>query len=181
LSVSERTIARRYARAAVDVATTLPGEAASALGAEIAWFARLVADHPALRATLQHPGLAVGPRRRLVAGLAEKAGASDLLRRLLDLMADRGRLDLLGAVAEAYREELDVRRGVVTAQAVSAQPLSDGQRQALALALGGNVDLRARVDPAVLGGVLLRIGGLTFDGTVRARLAALRRRLAAGR
>jgi F-type H+-transporting ATPase subunit delta len=74
-----------------------------------------------------------------------------------------------------------VRRGVVAAQAVSAEPLSDGQRQALALALGGNVDLRARVDPAVLGGVLLRIGGLTFDGTVRARLAALRRRLAAGR
>jgi F-type H+-transporting ATPase subunit delta len=66
---------------------------------------------------------------------------------------------------------------------VSAAPLEPEQltalSSALGVALGAPVDLRARVDPAVLGGVVVNAAGRTYDGTVRGRLSALRRRLAA--
>jgi len=82
-------------------------------------------------------------------------------------------------IARVLREEIDNYE-----KAVSAVPLAEAQRAALAQALGSavgrNVELEARVDPAVLGGVRVTVGGRTYDGTVRSRLAALRERLVSG-
>ena len=71
------------------------------------------------------------------------------------------------------------------AEAVTALPLAEAQKAALASALcktvGKTVELHARVDKNVLGGVLVRVGGRTYDGTLRARLEGLRTRLVSGR
>jgi F-type H+-transporting ATPase subunit delta len=70
---------------------------------------------------------------------------------------------------------------VTAAEAVSAVELPPPQTTALASALGkvagGEVELRSRVDPQVLGGLVVRMGGKTYDGSVRGRLAALRETL----
>jgi F-type H+-transporting ATPase subunit delta len=156
-----------------------------ALRGELERFLALVRDHADLAVALEHPGLGADARRRVTAAIAERLGASPLLRRLLALLATNDRLALLPALTEAYAEMLNARRGVVSAQAVSAVELAGDQQQALAAALakaaGLEVELATRVDPEVLGGLLVRMGGKTYDGTVRARLAALRRSLAAGR
>ena len=118
----------------------------------------------------------------MLAALAERAGASVLLRRLVELLASRDRVALLPDVAEAYADIANAARGVVSAEAVSAVALPEAQARALAAALGGPAgpaELRRRVDPELIGGLLVRVGGKTYDGTVRTRLAALRRRLAA--
>ena len=99
------------------------------------------------------------------------------------MLAAHDRLALLPALAEEYAAAWNAAQGIVTAEAVSAAPLEPEQLNALSGALrdalGATVDLRARVDPAVLGGVLVNAGGRTYDGTVRGRLLALRRRLVA--
>jgi F-type H+-transporting ATPase subunit delta len=84
-------------------------------------------------------------------------------------------------VAEAYAALANATRGVVSAEVVSARPLPEAQRRALAAALGAGaeVEFRTRVEPDTIAGLLVRVGGTTYDGTVRARLAALRRQLAA--
>ena len=118
----------------------------------------------------------------MLAALADRAGASVLLLRLVELLATRDRVALLPDVVEAYADLANAARGVVSAEAVSAVALPEAQRRALAVALGGPAgpaELRSRVDPALIGGLLVRVGGRTYDGTVRTRLAALRRRLAA--
>jgi F-type H+-transporting ATPase subunit delta len=157
---------------------------AVAMRDELAGFVALIEEHPALRRTLLHPALAAEPRRRLLAALAERAGASPLLRRLLDLVAERDRLPILPELSLAYAGLLNERRGVVDAEVTSATALTEGQRRALVGALravaGREVELRSEVAPAVLGGLLVRVGGRTYDGTVRTRLSTLRRRLAAG-
>jgi F-type H+-transporting ATPase subunit delta len=70
----------------------------------------------------------------------------------------------------------------VAAEAVSATPLDEPQTRAVAKALGAatgrQVDLSARVDPRLLGGMLVKMEGRTYDGSVRARLTALKRTLA---
>jgi F-type H+-transporting ATPase subunit delta len=71
---------------------------------------------------------------------------------------------------------------VLAAEAVSAVPLDEAQTRAVTEALraaaGREIDLRARVDPRLLGGMLVEMEGRTYDGSVRARLVALRRAMA---
>jgi len=161
----------------VFVATKRSMNEAVALRGELSAFAHLVEQNAELRATLLHPRLRPNERLRVVTALAERTGASEVLRRLLGLLADRGRLTVLPALAEAYAEQLNTARGVASAEVVSAFPLAEAQRRALVQALGKDAELRSEVNPAVLGGLLLRVGGKTYDGTVRTRLASLRRRL----
>jgi F-type H+-transporting ATPase subunit delta len=151
-----------------------------ALRDELRTLAPVLAGHAELRAALQHPGLGAEQKKRLVEALAGRAAASALARRLLDLLADRGRIALLPDVVEAYAELANAARGVVSAEVASAGPLPEEQRRSLARALGGEaaaVELRTRVEPDLVGGLLVRSGGRTYDGTVRARLAALKQRL----
>ena len=71
---------------------------------------------------------------------------------------------------------------MATAEVVSVSPLEAGQmasvQKALEKATGLGIEVRPKVDPAILGGLLVRVGGQSYDGTVRARLKALRERLA---
>ena len=180
MSGAPRALARRYARALLDVAGREGREATLALRDELRAFAGVVSGHPELQRALRRPELGTDQRRRVLSALAERAGAPALLRRLVDLLASRDRVALLPDVVEAYAEFANAAAGIVSAEAVSAVALPEAQRRALAAALGDAVALQERVDPEVLGGVLVRVGGKTYDGTVRTRLAALGRRLAAG-
>jgi F-type H+-transporting ATPase subunit delta len=177
-----RALARRYARALFDAAAHLGPEAPLALRDELRAFAPLLAGHAELRHALSHPGLGAEPRRRVLAAIADRAGASVLLRRLVELLATRDRALLLPDIAEAYADIANAASGVVSAEAVSAVALPEAQARALAVTLGGPAgpaELRRRVDPELIGGLLVRVGGKTYDGTVRTHLAVLRRRLAA--
>jgi F-type H+-transporting ATPase subunit delta len=180
-----RALARRYARAVLDVAAAQGPTTAAALGAELSDVVGLLEQNHELRSVLQNPGLGGDVRRRVLTGILTQAGASPLLARLMDLLAGNDRVGLLPALAEEYAEALNQREGRVSAEAVTAVPLEEAQRSALAKALnaaiGKTVELKARVDPAVLGGVRVTMGGRTYDGTVRTRLAALRERLVSGR
>jgi F-type H+-transporting ATPase subunit delta len=175
-------LARRYARALLDVAAHEGAQVPLALRDELRAFAPLLTGHAELRQALQQPGLGAEPRRRVLAALADRAGGSALLRKLVEVLASRDRTALLPDIAEAYAVLANAAQGVVMAEAVSAVALPDAQARALALALGGPsgpAELRCRVDPELVGGLLVQAGGQTYDGTVRTRLATLRRRLAA--
>jgi F-type H+-transporting ATPase subunit delta len=172
--------ARRYARALLDVALE-KGEA-EALRAELGDIVALIDAHPDLKALLANPAVSVERKKKLVSAVAGRAKATDLLTRLLTLMGERDRLDLLPMVAAAYTKLWNAHRGVVAAEAVSATALDEKQigdvAKALGTATGRKVDLTARVDPRLLGGMLVKMEGRTYDGSVRARLTALRRTLA---
>jgi len=174
-----RTLARRYGRALLNVAERQGPNAALTLRDELRTFAGSVAGHPELRRAVLHPGLGTEAKARLLAAVADRAGASTLVRRLLDLLAVRDRVALLEDVVEAYAGLANAALGIVSAEAVSAVALPDPQRRALAAALGDAVELRTRVAPHLLGGLLVRVGAKTYDGTVRTRLDTLRQRLVA--
>lgn len=172
--------ARRYARALLDIA--LEKGSAEALRDELAAMVTLIAAHPDLGALLAHPAVSAERKRKVVGAVAAGAHASELMARLLTLMGERDRLPLLPLVSAAYARLWNAQRGVVAAEAVSAVPLDETQARAvsaaLATATGRKVDLTARVDPRLLGGMLVHMEGRTYDGSVRSRLLALRRTLA---
>jgi F-type H+-transporting ATPase subunit delta len=177
-----RAVARRYAHALVDVAR--PSRAAEELRRELQAAAALLDEHRELAGVLGHPAIPLDAKKRVAAGVWPKGKASELFRRLVELLVERDRIALLPAIEEAFTELWNAERGVMAAEALSARELEPPERTALARALGAatglEVELRARVDPSLLGGLLVRMGGRTYDGTVRAQLRALRRALVSG-
>lgn len=175
-------VARRYARALLDVVQAGPGgqaEAPASVHAALERSASLLVETPELVQALTHPGVPGPARKKVVA--AVWAQAPEAVRRLVQLLVERDRVPLLPAIAEAYALAWNEARGVMDAAAVSAVELDAPQKQALREALekatGKGVELVTRVDASVLGGLRVSLGGRTFDGTVKAQLAALRRRL----
>jgi F-type H+-transporting ATPase subunit delta len=185
-----RPVARRYARALLDVIEakmTGKGEAppsAEVLAAELRDSLNLLEGSPALARALQDPILPQARKRALVKAVWTEAKASPLLVRLVDLLVEHGRADILPAVEEAFRHAWKARRGVVEAEAVTAGPLEEAERDALTKVLakvsGKDVDLRTELDPEVIGGVLVRMAGKNYDGTVRGQLKAMKSRLVHG-
>jgi F-type H+-transporting ATPase subunit delta len=165
------------ARALLDVAEEKgdPSEIQTGLRQVVA----ALQEHAELRAALAHPALTVERRRTLAA--AAFASAPELLRRFLEIVVASEAISLLPQVEQSYSALWNAKRGVVSAEAVTAAPLDAALRreleQAIRKATGLTAELRERTDPAVLGGVLLKMSGRTYDGTVRGRLQALRRTL----
>jgi F-type H+-transporting ATPase subunit delta len=101
------------------------------------------------------------------------------VRNLVYALAQRGDLTLLADVAVALRERMRrVGAAPVVAEITSAVPLTDAERQSLVARLeaqyGAGLDVRYQVDPAILGGLIVRVGDKLIDGSVASRLAAMK-------
>ena len=171
-------LARRYARALFELARE--AGTAGEIGAELRSAVAMIEGNAELKTVLHHRALRGEKKRSLVAAIWKEG----LVARLLALLAERGRLERLPSVAEHFERAWNESRGVASGEAASATPLSEEQRTAIAAALGRSlgraVELVPRLDPSLLGGVRVTIAGRSYDGSVRARLQALRERLAAG-
>lgn len=178
---SPQAAARCYARALLEVALA-KGDTAR-LKDELRQASELVAANGELASALNHPGLGVERRQRLVKAVFGGRG-SELLNRLLALLAEKDRMALLPEVADAFERAWNEHQGVLTAEAVSARVLDETERGTLKAALenatGRAVEIKTRVDPAVVGGLVVTLGGRTYDGSIRAQLGLLRERLVRG-
>lgn len=176
----EMLAARRYARALFDVA---PAEERAVLRVELRQAADAVAQHHELRQALSNPALHPDARGRLADAVFAQGG--EWTRRLLRLLAERGRIAVLPALAPAFADLVNAAEGVIAAEASSAVGLDAAQLAALttaiATATGQRVSLETAIDPALLGGVRLTMQGRTYDGSVKSRLAGLRRALSPAR
>ncbi len=175
------SLAKRYARALLDVAAET--QAAEGVLRELAGVATLIDEQRELRLFLLNPSVR---RRDAVQVLDEIAGrlqVSPLARTFLRVLLEAGRIAALRDILRAYGEILDERIGRVRAAVTAATPLSGEQQANLASELGRltgkQVVLEVAEDPAILGGVVARIGSLVYDGSLKTRLAQLRRELTA--
>lgn len=167
--------ARRYAEAMIDIAS---GErAVDAFRASLDQLGKL--DPSAVR-MLRDPGVPL--EHRLQAVEAATAGQPAAVRSLLALLVRRDRVALVPAIAGAYGELVDERAGIAKARITTAVELDQPQRQGLVRRLeqatGKTIKATFAVDPALIGGARLQVGDHLVDGSLRARLAALREQLA---
>jgi F-type H+-transporting ATPase subunit delta len=180
--VSTHSVARRYADAMYHVVQRT--DRTAVVGRDLADVARLVESHAELKAVFETPLVVPRRKRALVDALAAAApDVSGEVWRLLELLADRNRLTLVGAIAAAYAGRMMAADRVVSAEVVTAQPLDAGHRTRLAAALGQatgqTVTITDRVDPSIVGGLVARVGSLVFDGSVVRQVERLRQALLA--
>jgi F-type H+-transporting ATPase subunit delta len=143
-----------------------------------------VRDHAELRLVLETPTVPVQKKTAIADALLTAAGgASPEVRRMVLMLAERDRLLLLPGIADAYGELALEASRVMPAEVTTAAPLSDETREALTRALaratGADIRLTERVDPAIIGGVVARVGSLVFDASVANQLERMRQRLRA--
>jgi F-type H+-transporting ATPase subunit delta len=181
-------LANRYARALVDVVT---GPAAAALAAtpdrtaaELEDFVRTLRESSELRHVLLSPAVAPEKKRTILSALSARLGLSRATLNFIRVVIDHRRVALLDEMLAAFRAMLDERAGIVRADVLTPRPVDPEQESALAARLGQltgkKVRLHFSVDPALLGGVIARIGSTIYDGSIRGQLHALQRRLSAG-
>ena len=178
--MTNRVAAARYARALLEV--VLKEADPEATERDLAEFVDLVTTNPALEKPLLNPAVPAARKLAVVTALAQRAGFSPVVTRLLERLADRGQLHLLPDLLAAYRHRLMEHLGVVAAAVTTAAPLSEDRtaalQDALAAATGKRVLVSVRVDPAILGGVVARVGGTIYDGSVTRQLERMKEKLA---
>ena len=167
------TIARPYAKAAF--AHARAAKALDAWSAALANAAAVVAD-PRVRPLLTSPHLTAAQLAELVNTIATR-DLDDAGKNFIRALADNHRLGVLTEVAALFNSMKDEAERSVDVDVTSAAPLNAAQRAELASSLEKrlkrSVRLNCAVDPALLGGAVLRAGDLVIDGSVRARLERL--------
>ena len=178
--MSARTLAKRYAAALFDV--THKAGTDERAGRDLVATASLIADHDDLRRVVETPTIPPQIKKAVLTAVLSAAGdVSPEVERMLGLLADRDRLALVREVARAFSERLMQAQRIVPAEVVTAVPLSDGARtaltHALAKAAGAQVTLTERIDPAIIGGVVAKVGSVVFDGSITRQLERMGQRL----
>ena len=175
-------LARRYARALLALAKE--SGTLDATSEELATIDGVFQDDR-LHALLASPLLDATKRVAIARKVAGALKVSVVVTNLTCLLAERDRLLALPDIHRSFRTMLDAELGRTRAQIRTASPLADGQEHELAelakrLAGGHDVIITANVDPELLGGVVLDIGGTVYDGSVRTQLARLSKNMTEG-
>ena len=181
--MTPRAISRRYASALFDVASR--AGSLERVERDLAAFGALVAEHADLRGALAAPGVAPQKKVALVEALwAAAGGVAPEVQRLVALLAQRDRLANLPDIIAAFESRLMAMRRILPAEIVAAAPMDEARKRSLAEALsratGGQVRVSETVDPAIIGGVVARVGGTVYDGSIARQLERMRAQLRAG-
>jgi len=178
--VHETTVARTYAEALFALAERHGLQAEFAAAAEE--LAALLAAEPRVRLFLESPAVEPQAKKRvLVLGL--RGRVPPLFLRFLLLVVDRRRQHLLAEIAREYHALLDAAQGRIHVQVTLAREpderLEEEIASELSTLLGRTAIPHVRVDPRILGGIVVRYDDRVADGSLRHRLVGLRRRLLA--
>jgi len=174
-----RASATRYARALFDVA--LKESDPVRVERDLASFAGLMSSSAELHGALTNPSVPAASKRQIANALATRLNMVSPAHKLLLLLADRDRLVVVPDLLAVYRERLMEHQQVVRAEVTTAAPLTTDRvaqlQKQLADITGRTVEMTTSVDPAIIGGVVTRIGGTVYDGSLATQLAKLRDKL----
>ena len=165
----------RYARALFELA--IAGKALGAVEASLATLTEALAESADLKGLIGSALVGRGAAGAAIAGVADGLGVDGLTKNFLGVLAANRRLGLLPAVIRDFAALNAARKGEVTATVTAAHKLSAAQQKALAAKLkagiGRDVALNVNVDPAILGGLMVRVGSRLIDSSLKTRLDML--------
>lgn len=169
-------LASRYAAALFELADER--QSLDSVAGDLDSLDGMIAESADLRRMIRSPVLSRNEQVNAIGAIAKAAGFSELTDNFLGLLARNRRLFALPPITRAFRERLAAHRGEVTAEVTSAKALSETQltaiQKALQTAVGSNVSLHPKVEPGLLGGLIVRIGSRMMDNSLRSQLERLK-------
>lgn len=169
------TLGRRYATALLDLAVQAGN--VDKISQDLKDFTASWNDSRELRAVFENPVVTQDARRKVLRDIAATSGMDTLLLNTFLLVSDRGRLNQLPDIAEAFQALAEARSGRVRAEVISATELPEAYftelQKTLERVTGKQVTVAKSVDPTLLAGVVTKVGDQVFDGSLKNRLKEL--------
>ncbi|MBO0661659.1 F0F1 ATP synthase subunit delta [Jiella sp. MQZ9-1] len=169
-------VADRYAQSLFELA--LEDNALETVESELQSFDSLIRENADFRRLVESPAFSSGEQLRAIEAIVAETGPSALTGNFLKVVAANRRLFVLPGMIRRFRQLTAAHRGEIEVDVTSAHSLDDGQRKELADALGSyagkTVTMREKVDPAILGGLIVKIGSRQIDTSLRSKLNSLK-------
>lgn len=178
-SSAAHQLASRYAGALIDTAES--AKTLDSVEKDMADLNAMLSGSDDLQKLISSPAFGAAQQQKAVQALADASKFSKESANLLQLLIHNGRLNILANVIAAFNEKMAARRGEVKAEVRTAVALSESQMQELGAqlkkSLGHTVQLDVKVDPSILGGMIVTVGSRQMDDSVRTKLARLKQTL----
>ena len=176
------SLARRYARALLAIGQE-EGQTRRIL-TEVEQFNKLVAETPLLREMVEAAQINRRDKKAALEATIAPAGFSSATRNFLFLLVDKGRMNILSPIALELRRLLEQFEGIERVEVSVPMPLTDTQRDLLQSVLerqtAKTVVLEEKVDPDVLGGMVVKVGSTVYDGSARTQIQHIRETIGKG-
>lgn len=175
-------LARRYARALRDIGRE-EGQVRKILS-EVDRFSRLLAEAPLLREAMEAIHVNRRDKVAVLEAVVSPEGFLPSTKSFLLLLVDKGRMNVLPQILMELRRMVEELEGIERVEVVVPSPLAGTQKELLKVVLerqtGKRIELEEKVDPAVLGGMVVKVGSTVYDGSVRRQLSKIREILQKG-
>ena len=175
-------ISKRYAKALLSLGQE-DGNYAE-YGENLKEFAGLCADNPEFRKVIGNPVFSVDDRKKVLNAVLEKSAFSEYVKNLLRLLLDKNRIGGIEDVPDNYTRLTDEISNIIRADIITARPLKneamDKLDAVLAKITSKTVKTNVEEDESLIGGLVVKIGDLVLDGSVRAQLEGLKESLKRG-
>jgi len=177
--LSLQAVARRYAVALADV--VLARGESQEVRDELAGWVSMLNGSSQLLEVFRHPTIPHEQKRGVLNELVRRSRVRPTTANFLQVLLQNHRLADLEEINRQFTKELDRRSGIVTAQVMTARPVSPDVQEALRARLGqltgSRVRLQFEVDEELIGGVVTQIGSTVYDGSVRSQLSRIKRKM----
>ncbi len=170
----------RYAQALYELADEQ--KATEQVAADLSTFSALIAESPDLQRFIKSPAFSAEDQVKALVALLARVGISGIAANFLKLVAAKRRLFAVADMIADYNKLHDFAKGLSRAQVIVAEPLKDEHVTALKTALaeltgGKSVEIGVKVDPSILGGLIVRLGSRMVDGSLKTKLNSIRTRM----
>lgn len=175
-------IAKRYAKALFTIARD--GKAVEPYGEALAGFRGMLQQFPELGDSVSNPFYPEDARKRVFESIAAKMELDPIVKQFINLLIEKGRIGSFGDICDYYHKLVDEHLNIARAEVTAAVKLDDNAiktiSKTLAKMTGKKVMVNFEQDPALIGGVIARIGDLVIDGSVRTQLQNIKESLKRG-
>ncbi|OSM00029.1 ATP synthase F1 subunit delta [Magnetofaba australis] len=172
----DSTIAKRYASALAELAAEQ--NALEVVGQDLAQFNELIAETPAFAQLLTNPTAAKSEQHAALTTYIDKAEPQPVSANFLRLLLDKRRMNIFSDIVAAYQRDLDARAGKIAVRVQTPKALlkrqSDALGASLSAATGKQVELELEEKPELLGGLVVQVGSVMMDYSVRNQLHRLK-------
>jgi F-type H+-transporting ATPase subunit delta len=173
-------MAGRYAQALFDLARERG--VTDQVAADLSTFSTLVAESPDLQRFIKSPVFTAEEQVRALTAVLSRTGISGISGNFLKLVAAKRRLFAISDMIRDFNKLNDFAKGLARAEVTVAEPLKDPHVEALKTALaeltgGQSVEITVKVDPSIIGGLIVKLGSRMVDGSLKTKLNSIRTRM----
>lgn len=169
-------LAKRYARALFEIARE--EDRIEVIYDEVKGFSSLLEENVNLMDFLANPVFEISDKKKIIGEILQKTGISVITSNFLKLLADKRRINALPQIEMCYRQYMDEELNSARVYIRTVFPLSDEilkkMKEKMEHYTGKTVEMIIDEDPSLVGGVVVRVGDILYDGSIRTQLAGIR-------